>query len=156
MNSDDAIRHWSLFGQRGQPSAHRVLPTEMPSKKPFQKPQSAPWDASVSPANLPQLLNGFRMRAMEDKWFVYADGPDAQGNAVLHMHRSWTGHKNIELKISVPLDEEGEFKEEDARITEITWETDESIFRAPGVEEMKEMAAEVCSWVLNVRLKIPS
>lgn len=34
------------------------------------------------------------MGASEDKWFVYADGPDAEGHIRLHMHRSWTGKKD--------------------------------------------------------------
>ena len=44
---------------------------------------------------------------MEDKWFVYVDGSDAQGNAVVHMFRSWTENKMAELKIHVPLDDDG-------------------------------------------------
>jgi hypothetical protein len=34
------------------------------------------------------------MGANEDKWFVYADGPDPEGHIRLHMHRSWTGKKD--------------------------------------------------------------
>lgn len=128
----------------------------MESKKPFLKPDSASWDASISPADLPTVLNGFRHQEMEDKWFVYADGPDARGSATVHMHRSWTGFKLIELKIAVALGDDGEARDEDARITGITWETDRSAFRGASEEKMKEMAAEVCAWVMGVELKIPS
>jgi len=34
---------------------------------------------------------------MEDKWFVYADGPDAKGYITLHLHRSWTGIKVADI-----------------------------------------------------------
>jgi hypothetical protein len=45
---------------------------------------------------------------MEDKWFVYADGPDDAGHARLHLHRSWTGSKVVELEIRTTGDEEEE------------------------------------------------
>ena len=47
---------------------------------------------------------------MEEKWFIYADGPDALGTVVVHMHRSWTGFKTIEIKFKVPLDDNGASK----------------------------------------------
>ena len=90
---------------------------------------------------------------MEDKWFVYADGPDAQGNAVVHMFRSWTGYKMVELKIKVPLDDDGEFEEEDSKVTEITWESSKERHRDQTEEGAKSMAREVCNWVLDVKLR---
>ena len=51
---------------------------------------------------------------MEDKWFVYADGLDAQGDAVVHMFRSWTGYKMAELKIKAPLDENDRISKADS------------------------------------------
>jgi hypothetical protein len=147
-----ALHHWSTFGQRGEPSTRRVgAPKWAP--KPFQKPVTSLWDKSIPHAALAKLLNGFQPRAMEDKWLVYADGPDARGNAVVHMHRSWTSLKIAELKIQVPLDDDGKFKEEDSKITEITWESDHEIFRDPNEELAKSIAAEVCDWVLDVQLK---
>jgi hypothetical protein len=38
---------------------------------------------------------------MEDKWFIYADSPDADGRAKLHIRRSWTGFKVVELDIKI-------------------------------------------------------
>lgn len=151
----ERIAHWSTFGQRGQHPNPRV-PVLGADSKPFLKPESASWDASISPADLPRVLDGFRPQAMEDKWSIYADAPDAQGAAAVHMHRSWTGYKLIELRIAVALSDDGEVRDEDARVTGITWETDRSVFRGASEQKMKEMAAEVCAWVLDVELKTPS
>jgi hypothetical protein len=35
--------------------------------------------------------------ASEDKWFIYADGPNGNGEARVHFHRSWTGIVSILL-----------------------------------------------------------
>lgn len=136
----------------------RVLASDKELKTPIQKPRSTTWGASISPTDIPVVLNGFRPEEMEDKWFIYADGPDSQGKAVVHMHRSWTGYEVVELKLALALGEDGGFKEEDARVTDITWETEESIYAGPTdkEEEMKGIAAEICLWVLNVKLNTPS
>jgi hypothetical protein len=89
---------------------------------------------------------------MEDEWFVYVDGPDAQGNAVVHMFRGWAGRKMAELKIHVPLGDDGEFAEEDSKITEIPWESDPERHRNQTKEEAKAMVREACNWVLDVKL----
>lgn len=117
-----ALQHWSDFGQKGEPSARRVQSPEWKTSS-FETPVTSTWNISIPRTEVPKLINGFLPRAMEDKWVVYADGPDAQGNAVVHMFRSWTRHKMAELKIKVPLDEDGEFMEEDLEITEIMWES---------------------------------
>ena len=85
---------------------------------------------------------------------MYADGPDAQEDAVVHMFRSWTGDKMAELKIKVPLDEEGEFVETDSRITEITREASLGGRRNWSQEEAKAMAREVCNWIMDVSIEI--
>jgi hypothetical protein len=98
------------------------------------------------------LLNGFQPTAMEDKWFVYADGPDAQGNAILHMYRSWTGFKMAELKLVIELDEAGEFAEKDSYFTEITWESDTERMKGQTEEKAKTMVKEVCKWCMDIQL----
>ena len=89
---------------------------------------------------------------MEDKWFVYADGPDAQGQAVVHMFRSWTGRKMVEVKVQVPVDKEGGFVDADSSITEITWESNQERYRDQTKEGAKSMVKEVCNWCMNVSL----
>ncbi|SPN99919.1 uncharacterized protein DNG_02771 [Cephalotrichum gorgonifer] len=154
--SFEAIRHWSTFGQRGEPPKSRVTPPEGRELKPFSKPLTVPWEGHIPAADLPLVLNGFAAREMEDKWNVYTDGPDAQGNIVVGMYRSWTGHKNVEVKIAVALTDDGELAGEDARVTDITWEGDTAILGVPTEEFAKEMAEGVFSWVLNVNLKVSS
>jgi hypothetical protein len=154
LNSDEfsALRHWSLFGQKGEPSIRRVKGNDWGEPSSFQIPVTSAWNVLIPHTELSKLINGFQPRAMEDKWFVYADGPDIRGNAVVHMFRSWTGHKMAELKIHVPLDENGKVTEENSKITEITWESDPERHRNQTEEGAKTMAREVCNWVLDAKL----
>ncbi|KAF4896566.1 hypothetical protein CGCF415_v005694 [Colletotrichum fructicola] len=76
---------------------------------------------------------------MEDRWALRADGPDEKGNIVFHAYRSWTGNEIIRLQVTAPrfrtsgppsateakVEREGE--NQDARVTEITWETAQNI-----------------------------
>jgi hypothetical protein len=92
------------------------------------------------------------MPALEDKWFIYSEGPDHAQEVRLHMHRSWTGKKMIELRIDSGFDGHGS-DGKGARITSITWETDpQTTWRGARAETAKEVAREVCSWVLDVEL----
>ncbi|KAK0744388.1 hypothetical protein B0T21DRAFT_407497 [Apiosordaria backusii] len=93
------------------------------------------------------------MSASEDKWFIYSDGPDPQtGHVRLHMHRSWSGNKQIELLIDTGLDGYGK-DGGGASIQAITWEADEEKrWKDASAETYMEVAREVCSWVLNVQL----
>ncbi|KAF2748767.1 hypothetical protein M011DRAFT_466539 [Sporormia fimetaria CBS 119925] len=90
--------------------------------------------------------------ASEDKWFIYADGPDSEGEVRLHFHRSWTGIKVFELVIDAGLDGYGK-DGQGASITSIIYENDpEEKWKDADAEEYKRVAREVCWWVLNVRL----
>src|ERR1700678_2068484 len=94
------LAHWSVFGQRGQPSERRIAAPEWETV-PFKSPKRSAWVLAIPFDQLTKLLNVFRPSAMEDKWFVYADGPGAEGQAALHMYRSWTGYETIKLDIEV-------------------------------------------------------
>ncbi|KAB5578576.1 hypothetical protein GE09DRAFT_1090271 [Coniochaeta sp. 2T2.1] len=92
------------------------------------------------------------MTASEDKWFVYADGPDEKGQVRLHAHRSWSGIKMMELRIDAGFDGYGR-DGAGASITAITWESDpEKAWKDGDAKTYIEAAREVCSWVLNVQL----
>ena len=148
-NEVAAIRHWSLFGQKGTSPAQRVTSSDK-TTKPFEKPATAAWDQPIPHSELPRLTLGFLPGAMEDKWFVYADGPDPQGNGILHMHRSWTGYKEIEATFRFELDEDGKSAEKDARFTTISWETSKKVVLEE--EEAKNTAKEVCNWCMGIKL----
>ena len=92
------------------------------------------------------------MTASEDKWFVYADGPDHNQEVRLHAHRSWSGIKMLELHIDAGFDGYGK-DGQGAKITAITWESDsEKAWEDGDAAVYIEAAREVCSWVLNVTL----
>jgi hypothetical protein len=88
--------------------------------------------------------------ASEDKWFVYADGPTPAGQINIHMHRSWTGEKAVQLHI-----EAGDYNSptKQARITTITWESDSDTGPENDVIRAKTVARTVCDWILNVELE---
>jgi hypothetical protein len=89
----------------------------------------------------------------EDKWFIYADGPGHGGEVRLHMHRSWTGNKQVEFVIDAGHDGYGK-EGEGASVTAIIWESDPELAWKDGDEEKyKEVAREVCYWVLSVQLE---
>lgn len=94
-----------------------------------------------------------KMKASEDKWFIYATGPDPKGEICLNMYRSWTGTKLFELKISAGVVQDDGVLDEKARISQIIWESDPAQWRNPVDEQKaKEMAREICRWVMNVDL----
>lgn len=93
------------------------------------------------------------VNATEDKWFVYADGPFADGEARLHMHKSWTGAKMMELVIDAGIEGRGS-DGTGARITKIIWESEpDELLGKSSVELYKAVAQEVCSWVLSTTLE---
>lgn len=145
-----AIEHWSDYGQRGTTPQRRATASDFETK-PFELPVTASWDQEIPYSELPKLLLGVLPREMEDRWFIYADGPDAQGNGAIHMYRSWTGYKNFEAKVLMKMDDDGEVKE-DIHFTEITWESDSSRLDGMTEEGAKEMAKAVCNSCMDIKL----
>lgn len=123
------------------------LPTEMDKSPNLTALQNGTYQFGdwIQNVGLLSMSSNPRNKASEDKWFVYAEGPDAKGNGRLHMHRSWTGRKVFEVGMRVD-GEDGAA----GWITEIVWEP-----RVEGgdEEEVKERVWMVCSWVLGVDLE---
>jgi hypothetical protein len=109
------------------------------------------WDHAIPHGELPKLLNGFIPQEMEDKWFVYADGPDAHGNAALHFYRSWTGYKMVEAKLVMELNENGEVMDTGARFTELTWETNRE--RYNGDMDAPGTVLDVSEWCMGCQIR---
>ena len=84
---------------------------------------------------------------MQDKWFVYAEGPDLSGKCKVHFHRSWTGLKMAELFLVVDLRGEGAGK-----IVGIKWDGSEET-NGMIEEEVKYMVEMVCAFVMGVGLE---
>jgi hypothetical protein len=101
------------------------------------------------------IMSGSRQagnEANEDKWFVYADGPNSTGEVRLHMHNSWGGHELIELCIDAGFDGYGRAGT-GASITSMTWESSPGMgWKDASAGLYKAVARTVCSWVLNVEL----
>lgn len=152
LNASDTtgILHWSVYGRCGAPSTTRATASSW-DHQPFSKPVTQPWDHLIPYSELTKLLQGFVPEEMEDKWFVYADGPDAQGNAVIRFYRSWTGYHMVEAKLAMEVDEKGQVKEEDARFTELTWETDRE--RYNGDMDAPGTVLGVAQWCMSCQLK---
>jgi hypothetical protein len=145
-----AIKHWSNYGQRGAPSKERVLASDWQTEA-FSKPVETTWDQAVPRTEVPKIINGFKPGAMEDKWFVYSDGPDANGKVAMYMYRSWTGYKLFEVEMQIEMNEEFEPADKDAKFTKIVYETDETKFRNAGAGSAKDMVNKVCNWCLGVQ-----
>lgn len=176
------MRHWSAYGQRGKTPNHRVGPHEWrcePFSKPVSTewyvhirpdqlallilgflPRKSS-NASIYSRNVGDTITTHifmsastdpNMIASEDKWFVYADGPDEKEQVRLHAYRSWSGLKIMELHIDAGFDGYGRAGG-GASITTIKWESDpEKAWKDGDAKAYIEAAREVCSRVLNVQL----
>lgn len=121
----------------------------------MKNPATAFWNLIISRSNVEKLLKGFKPASMEDRWMCRADKPDARGNFVMHLHRSWTGSEvlRMNLVLAVPDGDEASARtdERHATITEITWDRGEGSFLATEVEA-KDLATGVCRGVLGCDL----
>jgi hypothetical protein len=113
---------------------------------------SMPYRTAATPATNPASWF-LAPRVNEDKWFVYADGPDFQGHVRLHMHQSWSGDKMAEVIIEGGPMSWNEYKDGSTFVDCIVWESDPEQIKESSEEQAKEMAREICSWVLNVQLE---
>ena len=96
LTPDDisSLAHWGLYGRMGDPSGTRVAAPEW-TPVPFNSPKRSAWVVPI-PSDQLKLLNGFRPSAMEDKWFVYANRPDAEGHpAALVSELDWLRNDQI-------------------------------------------------------------
>lgn len=87
---------------------------------------------------------------MEDKWFVYVEGPDAEGRAAVRFFRSWTGYAMVSAKLVMGIHRDGSAREEGARFTEVTWETDKE--RYNGDMDAPETVLSVARWCMGCDL----
>ncbi|KAI8170592.1 hypothetical protein KHU50_005826 [Colletotrichum sp. SAR 10_65] len=118
---------------------------------PISHPATAPWHLSLSDTDTDKLLHGYQPAAMEDRWMCRSDGPDEQGNIVVHVYRSWTGNEQFQMKVMASSLRETAFRgseakkpgESDAEITEITWDTGSGDAQM-SEEDAKSLATTIC------------
>ncbi|CAI0652963.1 unnamed protein product [Colletotrichum noveboracense] len=128
---------------------------------PIENPQTAKWDLALSDKDVVRILEGYDPERMEDRWALRADGPDEMGNIVFHAYRSWTGNEIIRLQVTAPrfrtsgtpstaeAKVEREGQNENARVTEITWETAPDICRPYTEDGTKKQAFGFCKYWLG-------
>ena len=109
--------------------------------------QTVSWNVFLAPEQVFNLVMGFKPKQMEDKWFIYAEGPDQSGKLKVHFHRSWTGLKIAELFILVDLKGLGAGK-----IVGIKFNGSEQT-NGMDEEEAKYMVSTTCAWVLGVNME---
>ncbi|KAJ5176278.1 uncharacterized protein N7482_002155 [Penicillium canariense] len=95
---------------------------------PMANPATAAWDVPISSTDQSKLLNGFCPQDMDDKWGLRADGPDAQGNFILRIYRSWTGDEHMALGV------------QQTKISQIQWIQREGY----GENDTKYFAKAIC------------
>ena len=113
-------------------------------------PVTTPWEFALPEDAVSNLLTGYLPRQQEDKWFVFTDGPDAEGNATVHMTRSWTGYPIAEVKMKLVMGDDGQPQDFGAKFTEMTWESDNERIRSHDFKKAKENVISVCAWVLGI------
>ncbi|MCJ1382908.1 hypothetical protein MMC17_006021 [Xylographa soralifera] len=144
--------HHAEYGQPGRAPEKRVIAADWKTS-PFYEPITSVWKVHIEPSQLAKLLNGFLPCEMEDKWFVYTDGPDPDGHIIVHFHRSWTGKKVAELAIETGGGSGEDVPDRSTQMTGITWESSkEKIQGGQDEQTAKRTVREVCRWVLDLEL----
>lgn len=130
-------------------NAKRVVAADMRTTPfpPSSQIRTVSWNVFLTPEQVYRLVMGFCPQEMEDKWFIYSEGPDQSGKLKVHFHRSWTGLKIAELFVVIDLKGEGAGK-----IVGIKWNGTEQT-NGMDEEEAKYMVSTTCSWVLGVSLE---
>lgn len=123
----------------------------------MKNPTTAPWNLDISRNDLEKLKRGFKPAAMEDRWMCRADAPDAGGDFVVHLHRSWTGDEvfRVTVVLAAPANGDGASAHTDERhatMTDITWDKGEEGTFLATEEEAKDLATRVCRGVLGCDL----
>lgn len=104
---------------------------------PMANPATAAWDVPISSADRSKLLKGFSPQDMDDKWELRADGLDAQGNYMLRMYRSWTGHEKVALTV------------QQTKISRVHWIQREDF----GENDVKDFVKAICRGLLGCDLE---
>ncbi|KAI0204932.1 hypothetical protein F4808DRAFT_412626 [Astrocystis sublimbata] len=141
----------------------RVQASDLKRLTPFESPQSKAWIVPLPEGAVSKLVLGFRGSSMDFRYFVYADGPSASGEVVVHIHRSWTGLPIADLTIKAPLDGDGrpDSEADGARIVEIKFEGsqerwDHEMIGLADLNTAKGFAMHVLGdWVFGIRFPKP-
>lgn len=131
------------------------------SKKPMKIPLTAPWDLSISDADVEKLRVGFKSHSMDDKWDLLVEDPDKNnGGFSVHIIRNWLAMDCYVLHITPRAsgaDEEKKEKREEegggsgetaaAKISGITWEGDKNGLQCSAEQARKEAVMLCRGWL---------
>lgn len=146
----DALRDWASFGKPRESQLARVKRGDWKVES-FSKPIITPWELSLPDDSVNKLLAGFLPKNMDDKWFVYTEGPDTEGNAVVHIIRSWTGFAIADVQLKLVMGDNGQPQDFGAKFTQLTWESDDERARLRTPERVKESVISVCKFQLGIK-----
>lgn len=160
LRTERDAAHWSLFGRSGNPQYPKSTRASWTKASPFKSPVSIPWRVPLPTTQVvAKLLHGYQPLGMEDKWFVYADGPvvtlSGRVVATVNFHRSWTGDKVASVDLALGEVEAGQWTGE---VVGLVYEERQAAVEeeedGEGAEAMaKFIVAEVCRHVLEVQLE---
>lgn len=145
--------HFGSFGRKGTAQDKRTTILECKTPANFKKPHQTPWVIPISSEMLLKLLHGYTSKTMEDKWDIYASGPDMSGAAKVYFYRSWTGQKVAELDLQVAWGDDAASELWEGRVELLTTESD--WFQGGPKEDeewIKFHILGVFSWVLDIWL----
>ncbi|KAI9716213.1 MAG: hypothetical protein M1812_005438 [Candelaria pacifica] len=103
----------------------------------MQEPATAPWDLSISDADLKKLKAGLEPRDQDDKWRVSVTDQSQSGTIAVHVARSGTGKELYKLVLK-PSDG-GSSSGSGAKINAITWEQNKGGIRISEEQAKKEV-----------------
>jgi hypothetical protein len=101
----------------------------------LKDPATAPWGLTFTFDAYNKMLKGFIPTSMDIKWEIVTDTPDAHGNTVVHLYRSWTMKEIISLTIEAGKPCQTEATDW-GTIVEIAWH------KQPGHLPIKEESAK--------------
>ncbi|KAJ5601869.1 hypothetical protein N7510_011403 [Penicillium lagena] len=104
---------------------------------PMANPATAAWDVPISSPDHSKLLKGFSPQDMDARWGLQADAPDAQGNSILRIYRSWTGDEQMALTV------------QQTKISQIQWIQREDF----GENDAKDFVKRMCRSLLGCDLE---
>jgi hypothetical protein len=127
--------------------------------KPLENPATAQWGRPITHSDYTKMLKGFFPPDMDGKWAVATKMPDAQGNTVVSVCRSWTSTAQYVLTI-----EAGDFEDTKAKawgkIVKIDWNILFGVSVAEqedGVQisekKAKKNGVGACKWLLGCEME---
>jgi hypothetical protein len=123
----------------------------MPTIRPLENPSTAQWGLAITHSDYEKMVKGWKPTSMDDKWMVVTDAPDAQGNTVVHICRSWLGHEIYSFTVEAGDPNHTEAKDW-GKIVEISWK--DPFAGLPVMEEeAKDTAINYCKGMLRCELK---